>query len=226
MQGSGRLFFPELSGQAFKVCLYVLLCDLLAVRLFMPALGLLPWGGRGGVDASELLGRIFAIDVPDMLQKRNNVRFLLQRGLAAAGMFYGRVGRLILVFMINGREYRTGRPGFHPFIDQETASPVQMPPVRQNDQMVQFDGRQDESLGVRLLNEPVAEFLRGSGVCHAEMGCLYYKRPQVFLNTKSACSSSALAVGIGKWLCGIRQVPGMLLPAPQAECLKIWRRLF
>ena len=88
--------------------------------------------------------------VPDMLQKRNNVRFLLQRGLAAAGMFYGRVGRQIQVFMINGREYRTGRPGFHPFIDQETASPVQMPPVRQNDQMVQFDGRQDESLGVRL----------------------------------------------------------------------------
>ena len=69
MQGSGRLFFPELSGQAFKVCLYVLLCDLLAVRLFMPALGLLPLGGRGGVDASELLGRIFAIDVPDMLRK-------------------------------------------------------------------------------------------------------------------------------------------------------------
>ena len=52
------------------------------------------------------------------------------------------------------------------------------------------------------------------------------KWPQVFLNTKSACSSSALAVGIGKWLCGIRQVPGMLLPAPQAECLKIWRRVF
>ena len=171
VQVSGRLFFPELSGQAFKVRLYVLLRDLLAVRLFMPALGLLPWGGRGGVDASELLGRIFAIDVPDMLQKRNNVRFLLQRGLAAAGMLYGRVGRLILVFMINGREYRTGRPGFHPFIDQETASPVQMPPVRQNDQMVQFDGRQDESLGVRLLNEPVAEFLRGSGVCHVEMDC-------------------------------------------------------
>ena len=136
-----------------------------------------------------------------MLQKGDNVRFLLQRGLAAAGMLYGRVGRLILVFMINGREYRTGRPGFHPFIDQESASPVQMPPVRQNDQMVQFDGRQDEPLGVRLLNEPVAEFLRGSGVCHAEMGCLHYKRPQVFLNTKSACGSGALAVGIGKWLC-------------------------
>lgn len=156
--GKRQAVFPELSGQAFKVRQYVLLRDLLAVRLFMPALGLLPWGGRGGVDASELLGRIFAIDVPDMLQKGDNVRFLLQRGLAAAGMLYGRVGRLILVFMINGRKYRTGRPGFHPFIDQESASPVQMPPVRQNDQMVQFDGRQDEPLGVRLLNEPVAEF--------------------------------------------------------------------
>ena len=146
----------------------------------MPALGLLPWGGRGGVDASELLGRIFAIDVPDMLQKGDNVRFLLQRGLAAAGMLYRRVGRLILVFMINGREYRTGRPGFHPFIDQESASPVQMPPVRQNDQMVQFDGRQDEPLGVRLLNEPVAEFLRGSGfamlkwVASIIKGCRYF----------------------------------------------------
>ena len=46
-----------------------------------------------------------------------------------------------------------------------------MPPVRQNDQMVQFDGRQDVPPGVRLLNEPVAEFLRGSGVCHVEMDC-------------------------------------------------------
>lgn len=146
MQGSGRLFFPELSGQALKVRLHMFLCDLLAVRLFVPALGLPPWGGRGGVDASELLGRIFAIEVPDMFQKGNDVRFLLQRGLAAAGMFYGRVGRLILVFMINGREYRTGRPCFHPFIDQKTACPVQMPPVRQNDQMVQFDGRQDVPL--------------------------------------------------------------------------------
>ena len=55
--------FSGIIGQALKVRLHMFLCDLLAVRLFVPALGLPPWGGRGGVDASELLGRIFAIEV-------------------------------------------------------------------------------------------------------------------------------------------------------------------
>ena len=48
---------------------------------------------------------------------------------------------------------------------------VQVPPVRQNDQVVQFDGRERKVFFIRLLNEPVAELLRGSMVCHAEMGC-------------------------------------------------------
>lgn len=42
-------------------------------------------GGRRCVDAAKLLGRVFAIDVPDVFQKRDDVRFLFQGGWRRLG---------------------------------------------------------------------------------------------------------------------------------------------
>ena len=55
--------------------------NLLVFRFSVPALRLLPGGGRRWVDAAKLLGRVFAIDVPDVFQKRDDVRFLFQTSI-------------------------------------------------------------------------------------------------------------------------------------------------
>lgn len=167
----GPAFLPGSFSQGLEVGFHVFPGNLLVFRFSVPALRLLPGGGRRCVDAAKLLGRVFAIDVPDVFQKRDDVRFLFQRGLAAAGVFNDGAGRLVLVFVMNGGEHRPAGPCFRPFVDQEIAVMVQVPPVRQNDQVVQFDGRERKVFCIRLLNEPVAELLRGSVVCHAEMGC-------------------------------------------------------
>lgn len=164
-------FLPGSLSQGLEIGFHVLPGNLLMLRFSVPALRLPPGGGRRCIDAAKLLGRVFAIDVPDVFQKRDDVRFLFQWRLAAAGVFNGGAGRLVLVFVINGGEHRPAGPCFRPFVDQEIAVMVQVPPVRQNDQVVQFDGCGREVFCVRLLNEPVAELLRGSVVCHAEMGC-------------------------------------------------------
>lgn len=141
---------------------------MLAFRGVLAALGQLP--GRGGrrVDADQLPGRVSAVKVPNGFQEGNGIRFRLQRGLAAAGVVNGRVGRLVLVFVVDGGENRPLGPCFRFLTDEGFAVSVQIPPVRQNDQMVQFGGRQRTVFFIRFLNEPVAEFLRGNVMRHAE----------------------------------------------------------
>lgn len=81
----GPAFLPGSFSQGLEVGFHVFPGNLLVFRFSVPALRLLPGGGRRCVDAAKLLGRVFAIDVPDVFQKRDDVRFLFQGGLAAAG---------------------------------------------------------------------------------------------------------------------------------------------
>lgn len=162
---------PGFSGtsanQGLEVGFHMFPRNLPVFRFAVPSLHLVPGGVRGSVDAAKLLGGVFAVYVPDVFQEGDNVRFFFQRWLAPAGMFNGGVGRLVLVFVVNGGENGTGGPCFRPFIDQKVAVPVQVPPVRQNHQMVQFDGREQVPFRIGLLNEPVAELLSSSVVGHA-----------------------------------------------------------
>ena len=103
-----------------------------------------------------------------------------QRRLAPAGVFNGAPGGLVLVFVVDGGKHGTLGPCFGGLVDEADSVSVQMPPVREDDQMVEFDGIQGSSVFIRPLNEPVAEFLRGNVIGHADSCGRYYRKRRCF----------------------------------------------
>lgn len=177
---SGCPFHNGSVCQGTEVLLHVFFRDLLAFRRAVASLGKLPGGMGGHAAAGQLLGRVFTVLFPYLLQEGNGIRLRFQRWLAPAGVFDGGPGRLVLVFMVDGGKHGPLGPCFGRFVDEAGSVPVQMPPVRQDDQMVEFDGIQGSSAFICPLNEPVAEFLRGNVIGHADSCCCYYRKRGCF----------------------------------------------
>lgn len=173
---AGRSFHNGSVCQGAEVFLHVFFRDLLAFRRAVASLGKLPGGMGRHAATGQLLARVFVVLFPYLLQGGNGVRLRFQRRLAPAGVFNGAPGGLVLVFVVDGGKHGTLGPCFGGLVDEADSVSVQMPPVREDDQMVEFDGIQGSSVFIRPLNEPVAEFLRGNVIGHADSCGRYYRK--------------------------------------------------